>query len=40
MLLSFGLCLLVQALFSRESFVKTKPAKEHLIAGWAPKVNA
>jgi hypothetical protein len=32
-------CLLSQALFSRESFVKTKPAKEHLIAGWAPKVN-
>ncbi|RLM99298.1 glutathione S-transferase DHAR2-like [Panicum miliaceum] len=30
----------LQALFSRESFVKTKPAKEHLIAGWAPKVNA
>jgi len=29
-----------KALFSRESFVKTKPAKEHLIAGWAPKVNA
>uniref|UniRef100_K3Z9I0 Dehydroascorbate reductase n=1 Tax=Setaria italica TaxID=4555 RepID=K3Z9I0_SETIT len=29
-----------QALFSRESFVKTKPTKEHLIAGWAPKVNA
>ncbi|CAN6340237.1 unnamed protein product [Urochloa humidicola] len=29
-----------EALFSRESFVKTKPASEHLIAGWAPKVNA
>jgi len=28
-----------QALFSRESFVKTKPAKEHLIASWMPKVN-
>ncbi|CAL4903201.1 unnamed protein product [Urochloa decumbens] len=28
------------ALFSRESFVKTKPATEYLIAGWAPKVNA
>ncbi|CAM0957918.1 unnamed protein product [Alopecurus aequalis] len=28
-----------EALFSRESFVKTKPAKEHLIAGWEPKVN-
>ncbi|KAL5202812.1 hypothetical protein ABZP36_013764 [Zizania latifolia] len=29
-----------KALFSRESFEKTKPAKEHLIAGWEPKVNA
>lgn len=29
-----------KVLFSRESFVKTKPTKEHLIAGWAPKVNA
>uniref|UniRef100_A0A0D9WC25 GST N-terminal domain-containing protein n=1 Tax=Leersia perrieri TaxID=77586 RepID=A0A0D9WC25_9ORYZ len=29
-----------EALFTRESFIKTKPAKEHLIAGWAPKVNA
>ncbi|XP_062230557.1 probable glutathione S-transferase DHAR1, cytosolic [Phragmites australis] len=29
-----------KALFSRESFVKTKPSKDHLIAGWAPKVNA
>lgn len=29
-----------EVLFSRESFVKTKPTKEHLIAGWAPKVNA
>ncbi|KAI5015937.1 probable glutathione S-transferase DHAR1, cytosolic [Hordeum vulgare subsp. vulgare] len=28
-----------EALFSRESFVKTKPTKENLIAGWAPKVN-
>ncbi|TKY50638.1 Glutathione S-transferase DHAR2 [Spatholobus suberectus] len=27
-------------LFSRESFEKTKPAKEYVIAGWAPKVNA
>lgn len=27
-------------LFSRETFEKTKPvAKEHVIAGWAPKVN-
>ncbi|RWW78904.1 hypothetical protein BHE74_00012843 [Ensete ventricosum] len=31
----------VKLLFNRESFVKTKPAKEeHVIAGWAPKVNA
>ncbi|MED6136873.1 Glutathione S-transferase dhar1, mitochondrial [Stylosanthes scabra] len=27
-------------LFSRESFEKTKAAKEYVIAGWAPKVNA
>lgn len=27
-----------QAMFSRESFIKTKPTKEHLIAGWAAKV--
>ncbi|KAF8021949.1 hypothetical protein BT93_G2171 [Corymbia citriodora subsp. variegata] len=27
-------------LFARESFVKTKPAKEHVVAGWEPKVNA
>lgn len=27
-------------LFSRESFQKTKAAKEHVVAGWAPKVNA
>ncbi|KAL8470423.1 hypothetical protein ACS0TY_033057 [Phlomoides rotata] len=27
-------------LFSLESFEKTKAAKEHLIAGWAPKLNA
>lgn len=26
-------------LFARESFVKTKAAKEHVVAGWAPKVN-
>ncbi|GAB2286718.1 Glutathione S-transferase dhar1, mitochondrial [Dionaea muscipula] len=26
-------------LFARESFVKTKPAIEHVVAGWAPKVN-
>ncbi|CAL9207458.1 unnamed protein product [Musa hybrid cultivar] len=31
----------IKLLFNRESFVKTKPAKEeHVIAGWAPKVNA
>ncbi|KAG9138841.1 hypothetical protein Leryth_007468 [Lithospermum erythrorhizon] len=26
-------------LFARESFIKTKATKEHVIAGWAPKVN-
>ncbi|KAJ0983953.1 hypothetical protein J5N97_002309 [Dioscorea zingiberensis] len=30
----------MKLLFNRESFMKTKPTKEHLIAGWAPKVNA
>lgn len=30
----------MQLLFSQESFVKTNAAKEHVIAGWAPKVNA
>ncbi|XP_010558764.1 PREDICTED: glutathione S-transferase DHAR2-like [Tarenaya hassleriana] len=30
----------MKALFSRESFEKTKAAKEYVIAGWAPKVNA
>ncbi|CAK7325610.1 unnamed protein product [Dovyalis caffra] len=30
----------IELLFSRESFKKTKAAKEHVIAGWAPKVNA
>ncbi|MQM13648.1 hypothetical protein Taro_046572 [Colocasia esculenta] len=30
----------MELLFNRESFVKTKPAKEHLVAGWAPKLNA
>ncbi|CAM8957923.1 unnamed protein product [Rhodiola kirilowii] len=30
----------MKLLFARESFVKTKAAKEHIIAGWAPKVNA
>ncbi|XXG54882.1 hypothetical protein AAC387_Pa03g2652 [Persea americana] len=30
-----------ELLFSRESFLKTKPPKdEYVIAGWAPKVNA
>ncbi|KAJ0764305.1 putative glutathione dehydrogenase (ascorbate) [Helianthus annuus] len=30
----------MKSLFSRESFEKTKPAKEeYVIAGWAPKVN-
>ncbi|KAL7228819.1 hypothetical protein ACSBR2_007495 [Camellia fascicularis] len=26
-------------LFSKECFEKTKAAKEHVVAGWAPKVN-
>ncbi|XP_010260035.1 PREDICTED: glutathione S-transferase DHAR2-like [Nelumbo nucifera] len=30
----------IKLLFSRESFIKTKAAKEYVIAGWAPKVNA
>ncbi|XP_059666193.1 glutathione S-transferase DHAR2-like [Cornus florida] len=30
----------MKLLFSRESFEKTKAAKEHVIAGWEPKVNA
>ncbi|KAJ0979424.1 hypothetical protein J5N97_014898 [Dioscorea zingiberensis] len=30
----------LELLFNRESFLKTKPAEEHVIAGWAPKVNA
>ncbi|KAD2805067.1 hypothetical protein R6Q59_029693 [Mikania micrantha] len=30
----------MKSLFSRESFKKTKPAKEeYVVAGWAPKVN-
>ncbi|XP_065872128.1 glutathione S-transferase DHAR2-like [Euphorbia lathyris] len=29
----------MKSVFSRESFEKTKAAKEHVIAGWAPKVN-
>ncbi|PIN04324.1 Intracellular Cl- channel CLIC, contains GST domain [Handroanthus impetiginosus] len=30
----------MKLLFSRESFQKTNAAKEYIIAGWAPKVNA
>ncbi|MBA0871347.1 hypothetical protein Goshw_024471 [Gossypium schwendimanii] len=30
----------MKSIFGRESFVKTKVAKEHVIEGWAPKVNA
>lgn len=30
----------VQLLFNQESFSKTKAAREHVIAGWAPKVEA
>ncbi|KAJ9684111.1 hypothetical protein PVL29_016553 [Vitis rotundifolia] len=30
----------MKLLFSRESFEKTKPAPDHVVAGWAPKVNA
>eukprot|EP00262_Sarcandra_glabra_P007144 TRINITY_DN19745_c0_g1_i1.p1 TRINITY_DN19745_c0_g1~~TRINITY_DN19745_c0_g1_i1.p1 ORF type:complete len:225 (-),score=37.27 TRINITY_DN19745_c0_g1_i1:376-1020(-) len=30
----------MKLLFSRESFMKTQPKEEHVIAGWAPKVNA
>uniref|UniRef100_A0A7N0UCP3 Dehydroascorbate reductase n=1 Tax=Kalanchoe fedtschenkoi TaxID=63787 RepID=A0A7N0UCP3_KALFE len=29
----------MKLLFARESFDKTKAAKEHVITGWAPKVN-
>ncbi|OIT22097.1 PREDICTED: glutathione S-transferase DHAR2 [Nicotiana attenuata] len=29
----------MKLLFERESFQKTKAAKEYVIAGWAPKVN-
>ncbi|KAI5401900.1 Glutathione S-transferase dhar2, partial [Lathyrus oleraceus] len=29
----------VKLLFARESFEKTKAAKEYIIAGWLPKVN-
>ncbi|XP_026660286.1 probable glutathione S-transferase DHAR1, cytosolic isoform X1 [Phoenix dactylifera] len=32
--------MLVWLLFNRESFIKTKAAEEHVVAGWAPKVNA
>ena len=31
---------ILQLFFSRESFVKTKAAKEHVISRWEPKVNA
>ena len=31
---------IVQLLFARESFVKTKAVPEHVIAGWETKVNA
>lgn len=30
----------IKLLFARGSFEKTKAAKEYVIAGWAPKVNA
>ncbi|XVF75422.1 hypothetical protein PTKIN_Ptkin13bG0187400 [Pterospermum kingtungense] len=30
----------MKLIFSWESFLKTQPAKEYVIAGWAPKVNA
>jgi len=30
---------ILQLLFSRESFEKTKAAEEYVIAGWEPKVN-
>ncbi|THG13198.1 hypothetical protein TEA_004508 [Camellia sinensis var. sinensis] len=29
----------MKLLFSKECFEKTKAAKEHVVAGWAPKVN-
>ncbi|GAU12147.1 hypothetical protein TSUD_01130 [Trifolium subterraneum] len=29
----------IKLLFARDSFEKTKAAKEYVIAGWAPKVN-
>ncbi|URE12474.1 Glutathione S-transferase [Musa troglodytarum] len=29
-----------KVLFSKDSFIKTSPAKEFVIAGWEPKVNA
>ncbi|XP_050211173.1 glutathione S-transferase DHAR2-like [Mercurialis annua] len=29
----------MKLMFSRESFEKTKASKEHMIAGWEPKVN-
>lgn len=30
----------LQVLFSKDSFIKTSAAKEYMIAGWEPKVNA
>ncbi|XP_074281166.1 glutathione S-transferase DHAR2-like [Silene latifolia] len=33
-------CNYMKLLFNRESFEKTKAAKEYVVAGWAPKVNA
>ncbi|KAL1806057.1 hypothetical protein DCAR_0831810 [Daucus carota subsp. sativus] len=30
----------MKLLFAKPSFEKTKAAKEHVVAGWAPKVNA
>ncbi|KMZ68269.1 Dehydroascorbate reductase [Zostera marina] len=29
----------MKLVFNRDSFIKTKAAKEYVIAGWAPKVN-
>lgn len=29
----------MNVVFSRESFIKTKATKEHVIAGWIPKLN-
>lgn len=32
-------CGVWQAVHARESFVKTKPAEEHVIAGWQKHVS-